>query len=312
VIRIGVAVERHAGGGQTVRALSCLPALVGTWRKPGGGILQLPLWAFPVNWGAMMRPDMLTPGKRVINQYLLGEALTGEMPLDPPLKALMVYNSNPVVVCPDQDKLVRGLSQDDLFTVVSEQFLTDTAAFADIVLPTTTQLEQKDIMFSWGHLYVSYNHPSIEPLGEAVPNTELFRRLAARMGFTDPVFRRTDDEMIAESFHWSAPAMRGITVESLKEKGWQRLNVPPPDAYAPHTEGGFPTLPGRANACRPSRTAVGAPRARTGGRWSPPTRSSNGCRGITCSRPCRRLAARHPRRNGSSTAGRRRSVSSPP
>ncbi|GAA5122497.1 molybdopterin-dependent oxidoreductase [Haloechinothrix salitolerans] len=245
VIRIGVAVERHAGGGQTVRALSCLPGLVGAWRKPGGGILQLPLWAFPVNWGAMMRPDMLTPGKRVVNQFLLGEALTGEMELDPPINALMVYNSNPVVVCPDQDKLVRGLSRDDLFTVVSEQFLTDTAQFADIVLPATTQLEQADIMFSWGHLYVSYNNPSIEPLGEAVPNTELFRRLAARMGFTDPVFQRTDDEMIAEAFDWTAPAMQGITVESLKAKGWQRLNVPPPDAYAPHAEGGFPTASGK-------------------------------------------------------------------
>lgn len=245
VIRIGVAVERHAGGGQTVRSISCLPALVGAWRKPGGGILQLPLWAFPVNWGAFMHPEMLTPGKRVVNQYLLGDALTGGLELDPPLKALMVYNSNPVVVCPDQEKLVRGLQRDDLFTVVSEQFLTDTALFADIVLPATTQLEQKDIMFSWGHLYVSYNNPSIEPLGEAVSNTELFRRLAARMGFTEPVFRRTDDEMIAEAFDWSAPAMQGITVESLKEKGWQRLNLAPPDQYAPHAEGGFPTASGK-------------------------------------------------------------------
>lgn len=245
VIRIGVAVERHAGGGQTVRSLSCLPALVGAWRKPGGGILQLPLWAFPVNWGAFMHPEMLTPGKRVVNQFLLGDALTGGLELDPPLKALMVYNSNPVVVCPDQDKLVRGLQRDDLFTVVSEQFLTDTALFADIVLPATTQLEQKDIMFSWGHLYVSYNNPSIEPLGEAVSNTELFRRLAARMGFTEPVFGRSDDEMIAEAFDWSAPAMQGITVESLKEKGWQRLNLATPDQYAPHAEGGFPTASGK-------------------------------------------------------------------
>ncbi|HEX6358639.1 molybdopterin-dependent oxidoreductase [Actinophytocola sp.] len=245
VIRIGVAVERHAGGGQAVRALSCLPALVGAWRKPGGGILQLPLWAFPVNWGAMMHPEMLEPGKRIVNQYLLGAALTGGMKLDPPIKALMVYNTNPVVVCPDQDKLVEGLRREDLFTVVSEQFMTDTAELADIVLPATTQLEQDDIMFSWGHLYVTYNHRSIEPLGEAVPNTELFRRLAARMGFTDPVFQRTDADMIAEAFDWSAPAMRGITVESLKERGWQRLSVPPPDEYAPHAEGGFPTASGK-------------------------------------------------------------------
>lgn len=246
VIRIGVAIERHAGGGQTVRALACLPGLVGAWRRPGGGILQLPLWAFPVNWGAMMRPDMLTPGKRVVNQFLLGEALTGALNLDPPIKALMVYNANPVVVCPDQDKLIAGLQREDLFTVVSEQFLTDTADYADIVLPATTQLEQDDIMFSWGHLYITYNHRAIDALGEAVPNTELFRRLAARMGFDEPVFRRTDSEMIAESFDWSHPNMAGITVESLKERGWQRLNVPPPDAYAPHAEGKFPTPSGKA------------------------------------------------------------------
>ena len=245
VIRIGVAVERHAGGGQTVRALSCLPALVGAWRKPGGGILQLPLWAFPVNWGAFMHPEMLTPGTRVVNQYLLGEALTGGLESGPPLKALMVYNSNPVVVCPDQDKMIHGLRREDLFTVVSEQFMTDTAEFADIVLPATTQLEQEDIMFSWGHMYITYNHRAVEPLGEAVPNTELFRRLATRMGFTDEVFRRSDEDMCAEAFDWSAPAMQGITLQSLKEKGWQRLNLPPASEYAPHAEGNFPTASGK-------------------------------------------------------------------
>jgi anaerobic selenocysteine-containing dehydrogenase len=129
--------------------------------------------------------------------------------------------------------------------VVSEQFMTDTADYADIVLPATTQLEQTDVNFSWGHLYVTYNHQAIEPLGEAVPNTELFRRLAAAMGFEEPCFRRTDEEMVAEAFDWSAPAMEGITVESLKERGWQRLNVPSADEYAPHAEGGFPTPSGK-------------------------------------------------------------------
>ncbi|TKV57065.1 molybdopterin oxidoreductase family protein [Nakamurella flava] len=245
VIRIGVAVERHAGGGQAVRALSCLPGLVGAWRRPGGGILQLPLWAFPVNWGAFMHPEMLTPGTRVMNQYRLGAALAGELPAGPPLKALFVYNSNPVVVCPDQDRLVAGLQREDLFTVVSEQFLTDTTDYADIVLPATTQLEQDDIMFSWGHLYVTYNHRSIDPLGEAVPNTELFRRLAAAMGFDDPVFRRTDAEMIAEAFDWTHPHMQGITLELLQEKGWMRLSVPPSEEYAPHAQGNFPTASGK-------------------------------------------------------------------
>ena len=183
VIRIGVAVERHAGGGQTVRALTCLPALVGSWRHVGGGILQLPVWAFPVKWDDLMRPDWIKPGTRVLNQWRLGPALTGKMALDPPIKSLFVYNSNPVVVAPEQDKTVQGLMREDLFTVISEQFLTDTALHADLVLPATTQLEQFDIMFSWGHFYLSLNQPAVEALGEAVPNTELFRRLAKNHGF---------------------------------------------------------------------------------------------------------------------------------
>ena len=129
--------------------------------------------------------------------------------------------------------------------MVSEQFLTDTADYADIVLPATTQLEHDDIMFSWGHLYVTLQPPAIEPLGEAVPNTELFRRLAARMGFDDPVFRRTDEEMIAEAFDWSHPHMEGITVDSLKAQGWAAAQPPAADDYAPHAEGNFPTPSGK-------------------------------------------------------------------
>ncbi|HEY2830930.1 MAG TPA: molybdopterin-dependent oxidoreductase [Sporichthyaceae bacterium] len=245
MIRIGVAIERHAGGGQTVRALASLPALVGAWRKVGGGILQLPLWAFPVNWPAFLGAEMIKPGTRVLNQFLLGRHLNGDIPLDPPIKALMVYNSNPVIVCPEQDKMIEGLKREDLFTVVSEHFLTDTADWADIVLPATSQLEQHDIMFSWGHLYVTLNQPAIEPLGEAIPNTELFRRLGRRMGFTEGYFTRTDEDMLAAAFDWSAPAMQGITLESLRETGWARLNLPDPDHYAPHAEGNFPTPSGK-------------------------------------------------------------------
>ncbi|MDT7742347.1 MAG: hypothetical protein QOE59_1425, partial [Actinomycetota bacterium] len=178
MIRIGVAIERHAGGGQTVRAIACLPALVGAWRHVGGGLLQLPLWAHPVNWPAFVHPEMATPGTRVVNQFLLGQALTGEAgasgatgdggALDPPITALMVYNSNPMVVSPEQDKIARGLSREDRFTVVSDHFLTDTARYADIVLPATTALEQHDIMFSWGHFYVTLNVPAVEPEGESV------------------------------------------------------------------------------------------------------------------------------------------------
>jgi anaerobic selenocysteine-containing dehydrogenase len=245
VVRIGVAVERHAGGGQTVRAIACLPGLIGAWKHVGGGLLQLPIWAFPVKWEVLMRPDLQPEKMRVLNSWRLGPALTGELGFDPPIKSLFVYNANPMAMVTEQAKLENGLEREDLFTVVSEHFLTDTAKYADIVLPATTQLEQKDIMFSWGHLYLSYNNPAIEPLGEAVPNTELFRRLAKAMGIEDPSFYRTDDEMIEASLDWSNPVLQGITLDDVKTKGYARLTVPSADDWAPHRDGNFPTPTGK-------------------------------------------------------------------
>jgi anaerobic selenocysteine-containing dehydrogenase len=192
-----------------------------------------------------MRPDFIRPGTRIINQFRLGPALTGELGLAPPIRALFVYNSNPVLVAPEQDKIVAGLSREDLFTVVSEQFMTDTAELADIVLPATTQLEQFDVMFSWGHLYLSLNTPAIAPLGEAVPNTELFRRLAARMGFDDPCFSRPDEQTALEALDWTAPALQGIDLDLLRRRGYARLNVGTPDTFAPHAQGHFPTPSGK-------------------------------------------------------------------
>ncbi len=244
-IRIGVAIERSAGGGQLVRALACLPALVGAWRRPGGGLLQLPLWAFPCRWDTLHRADLIKPNTRVVNQWQLGRALTGDLALDPPIRSLFVYNSNPLVVAPDQLRLKEGLSREDLFTVVSEQFLTDTARYADIVLPATTQVEQADLMFSWGHFYLTLNHPAIEPLGEAVANAELFRRLASTMGFEDPFFQRSDEQIMRDAMDWKNPAMQGITMELLQEQGWARLNLPAADSFAPHAQGGFPTPSGK-------------------------------------------------------------------
>jgi anaerobic selenocysteine-containing dehydrogenase len=245
VVRIGVAVERHAGGGQTVRAIACLPGLIGAWKHVGGGLLQLPIWAFPVKWEVLMRPELAPEKMRVLNSWRLGQALTGELGFDPPIKALFVYNANPMAMVTEQAKLEQGLEREDLFTVVSEHFLTDTARYADIVLPATTQLEQKDIMFSWGHLYLSYNNPAIEPLGEAVPNTELFRRLAKAMGIEDPSFYRTDDEMIEASLDWNNPVLQGITLEGVKAKGYARLTMPSADDWAPHRDGNFPTPTGK-------------------------------------------------------------------
>ena len=255
MIRVGVGIERHAGGGQTVRSIACLPALVGAWRRVGGGLVQMPAWAFPTN--RRTHAELARPGTRVVNQFLLGRALTGQLGLDPPVTALMVWNSNPVVVCPEQDKVVAGLSREDLFTVVSDHFLTDTARYADLVLPATTQLEQHDIMYSWGHFYLTLNAPAIEPVGEAVPNTELFRRLAARMGFTEECFTRTDEQLLTEAFDWSDPAMAGITLDGLRRTGWARLNLPPADQYAPHAEGNFPTPFGQGRVPLLARRAGG-------------------------------------------------------
>ena len=215
VIRMGVAIERNASGGNAVRAMSCLPGLVGSWRHCGGGILHMPIWAFPMKWDDLSRPDWIPEGTPVINQWRLGPALLGE--LDHKINSLFVYNSNPAVVAPEQDKILRGLARDDLFTVVSEHFITDTARYADIVLPATTQLEQFDLMFSWGHLYLTLNEPAIEPLGEAVPNTELFRRLAGAMGFDDPFWRRTDEVMAQDALDWSSPVLEGIDLDSLRQ-----------------------------------------------------------------------------------------------
>lgn len=245
VIRMGVAIERSASGGNAVRALACLPALVGSWRQAGGGIMHMPIWAFPVRWDALSRPDWIRPGTPVVNQWRLGQVLTGELALKQPIRSLMVYNSNPMVVAPEQEKIELGLSREDLFTVVSDHFITDTARFADIVLPATTQLEQFDVMFSWGHLYITVNEPAIAPLGEAVPNTELFRRLAHVMGFDDPFWAMSDEQMAEMAFDWTSPVLQGIDLTMLRAKGFARLSVGSPDDFVPHREGNFPTPSGK-------------------------------------------------------------------
>src|SRR6516164_9197152 len=244
-IREGVALERSPGGGDAVRLVSSLPALVGAWRHVGGGAVEMPIWDFPMNFDKICRPDWIKPGTRVVNELDLGAALTGELKLDPPIKSLFVYNSNPVSQAPAQAKIVEGLKRDDLFTVVSELFITDTARYADILLPATMQAEQYDLMVTWGHLYMMLNMPAIAAPGECVPNVEMFRRLAETLGFDDAYWTMSDDELLTEFYDWSAPALQGITLEKLKEKGWMRLNVGTPDKRAPHAEGNFKTPSGK-------------------------------------------------------------------
>src|SRR6202043_1375680 len=244
-IRQGVALERSRGGGQAIRAITCLPALVGAWRHVGGGTMEMPIWDFPMNFDKICRPDWIKPGTRVINELDLGAALTGELKLDPPVKSLFVYNSNPVSQAPNAGQIVDGLKRDDLFTVVSELFITDTAKYADLILPATMQGEQYDLMVTWGHLYVMLNQPAIPAPGECVPNIELFRRLAGTMGFDDEYWHLTEDEMLMRCYDWASPQMQGITLDLLKEKGYLRLNVGTPDKRAPHAEGNFKTPSGK-------------------------------------------------------------------
>jgi len=242
-IRVGVAMERSAGGGDAIRAILALPALVGAWRHVGGGVMTSSTRAFPRKM--VSRPDLVPPGTRVVNLLQLGRALTGRLALDPPIEALFVYNCNPMIAAPEQAYVAAGLAREDLFTVVSEQFLTDTALYADIVLPAATQLEQVDLMYSWGHFYLTLNERAIDPLGEAVSNTELFRRLAAVMGFNEPYFSRSDEELIQATMDWTAPAVDGVTIEGLRKTGYVRLNVGSPASRAPHANGAFLTPSGK-------------------------------------------------------------------
>jgi anaerobic selenocysteine-containing dehydrogenase len=159
------------------------------------------------------------------------------------VRVAIVYNNNPVAVCPDSEKVVAGFSREDLFTVVMDHFQTDTADYADIVLPATTQLEHWDVHKSYGHLYVLANNPAIAPLGESLPNSEVFRRLAARMGFEEPCFRDSDEDICRTALASRSGRMAGIDWEQAKQKGWQRLAVP--SRFAPFAEGGFPTPSGK-------------------------------------------------------------------
>jgi anaerobic selenocysteine-containing dehydrogenase len=182
----------------------------------------------------------------------IGDALLDAR--DPPVRAIYVYNSNPVAVAPESGKVRAGFAREDLFCVVHEIFPTDTADFADILLPATTQLEQIDVHTSYGHLYALANNKAIEPIGEALPNTEVFRRLAARMKFTEPCFLDSDEDIARMAFRRDDPRVKDITWDSLSASGWQRLGVPA--EYAPFKHGGFPTPSGK---CELATDALGAP-----------------------------------------------------
>ena len=243
-LRVNYGLQRHGGGGMAVRTIACLPALTGHWRRPGGGVQLSTSANFEFDRRALERPD-LGPPARTINMIRLGEALTSPDAGigGPPVRALVVYNSNPAVVAPDRGAVRTGLAREELFTVVLEHFRTDTADWADIVLPATTQLEHWDLHLAYGHHYAALNRPAVAPLGEALPNSEIFRRIAARMGLDDPALRDDDLTMIRQAIEGAGPKLRGVTLERLLETGWCRLDLPTP--YLPFAEGGFPTPSGK-------------------------------------------------------------------
>ena len=237
-IRLNYGMQRVRGGGNAVRAIACLPALVGAWRHRGGGLLLSCSGQFPVQRAALEMPQLRTgPRPRTINMSTIGDALLhkGSPQFGPAVEALIVYNSNPVAVAPQSGKVVAGFRREDLFTVVLEQFQTDTADHADYVLPATTQLEHWDVHLSYGHTDVLLNQPAIAPLGEAKPNTAIFRELAARMGFDEPCFSESD-ESLARLAYGDA-----VNFDELLANGFTSLPVPD----APLAHGGFPTPSGK-------------------------------------------------------------------
>ncbi len=237
-IRLNYGMQRVRGGGNAARAVACLPALVGAWRHRAGGLLLSSSGLFPVRRAELQRPELLAGrAPRTINMSTIGDDLLREASpaFGPKVEALIVYNSNPVAVAPDSGRVVKGFARDDLFTVVLEHFQTDTADFADYILPATTQHEHWDIHTSYGHTDVLLNRPAIAPQGQARPNTEVFRALAARLGFDDPCFADDDLTLCRTAFG------DRVDFQQLLDVGWATL----PEPEAPYAEGGFPTPSGR-------------------------------------------------------------------
>jgi anaerobic selenocysteine-containing dehydrogenase len=239
-IRIGIGLQRHGGGGMAVRTLTCIPGVTGDWRYPGGGVCYDTRGFFGVNWAALWRDDLRSPPARALSMTRLGEGLL-EIG-DPPVKALFVYGSNPAASVPDQTKVLRGLARADLFTVVVEHFLTDTALYADVVLPATMQTEHRDLLIAYGHLYLAWNEPAGAPPGECLPSTEIFRRLARAMGLKAEPLYDSDETMARQLLDSPHPSLAGITLEELKARGWIRLSYP--DPFVPFATS-FPTPSGR-------------------------------------------------------------------
>jgi anaerobic selenocysteine-containing dehydrogenase len=248
VIRLNYGTQRSERGAMAVRTVALLPALTGSWKDVGGGLQLSTTQAFQFNRPALEMAELqqraLRREARILNMSQLGRALNDVT--DPPVKALVVYNTNPAAIAPDQTSVRRGLNRPDLFTVVLEQFQTDTADYADILLPATTFLEHTDLYLGYGHYYVQLARPAVPAPGEAKSNVEVFRLLAERMGFDDACFRDTEDDMIRTLLGSGHPFLDGITVDRLDREHSIRLNFPGNGGpFQPFAEGGFGTPSGK-------------------------------------------------------------------
>ena len=248
VIRLNYGLQRSERGGTAVRAIALLPALTGSWKEVGGGCQLSTSQAFAVNRASLEMPELqhkaLGREARVINMSRIGSALDAVG--DPPIRAMVVYNSNPAAIAPDQNRVLKGLAREDLFLAVLEQFQTDTADFADILLPSTTFLENTDLYFAYGHYYIQMARPALPPPGECKSNVEVFRLLAERMGFDDPCFQESEDDMIRGLLASGHPFLEGITLEELDQQRSIRLRVSPPgEPFLPFANGGFGTPDGK-------------------------------------------------------------------
>jgi len=263
VIRLNYGAQRSEGGGMATRAVAMLPCVIGSWKEIGGGLQLSTSGAFGLNQAALDRSDLMLKSlgrpARVINMVELGHALNTLS--DPPVQALFVYSSNPAAVCPNHNQVIHGLRRSDLFTVVHEQFFTDTTDYADIVLPATTFFEHKDLQKAYGHYYLQISHQAIAPLGECRSNVDLFRALAQRMGFEEECFQDTDEQMIDSALKSSNPRLRGIDRERLEKEPHVRLNFGTTELSGPHflpfANGNFPTASGKAELYSESVKTLG-------------------------------------------------------
>jgi anaerobic selenocysteine-containing dehydrogenase len=248
-IRVGLGLQRHAGAGQAIRAICALPLVTGDFRYPGGGALCMTGGHHPIDDETVVRPPGMTaPPARSVNMSRLGAVLTSS---DPPVTSMVVFNANPAATAPDQTLVHNGLSRSDLFVAVLEQRWTDTCDFADVVLPATMQPEHLDLHSSYGHHYTTLNLPAVPAPGEALPNTEIFRRLAAAMGLTEPRLYDSDEDLARQLL-----AGTPVSFESLSATGYARTTGVAVGS-APFADGGFPTPDGRAHLVDPSLTSLG-------------------------------------------------------